>query len=195
MALGQQQRRGDAQVLGLSDGIGEVAADLPDLFELAPRQLELAPDDADLHPPPERQRPQRGIGCGFGDRDGPVGLGQRAVERPLLPIRDRQVVVAFGDALGHSSPLERGDGDLPGPDRFRVPPAQVADDPQIVGRAAGRGQIAVPAGDQQGLREVIRRFVDPPADKGDGAPRIEGVTLDRLVVPLARLLQRQIQPP
>ncbi len=55
--------------------------------------------------------------------------------------------------------------------------------------------IALPAGGHERLREVVRRLVDPPADQGDGAARIEGVTGDRLLVPLARLVQRHIQPP
>src|SRR5207247_8225281 len=84
---------------------------------------------------------------------------------------------------------------LPGPDRLGVPPAQRADDAQIVGAAAGHGEIAVPAGAHQGLREVIRCLVGPTADKRGGAPRIEGATLDRIIAPLARLVYRQIEPP
>src|SRR5438552_11669324 len=43
------------------------------------------------------------LGC----RDSLVGLGQRAVEGPLLAIRDRQVVAALGDALSPTGPGER----------------------------------------------------------------------------------------
>jgi len=76
-----------------------------------------------------------------------------------------------------------------------VPPAQVADDAQIVGAAAGRGKIGVQAREHERPRAVVRRLVDPPADQGDGAPRIEGATLDSLLASLARLVQRQVQPP
>src|SRR5439155_15372992 len=85
--------------------------------------------------------------------------------------------------------------DLPGSDRLRVASPQATDDAQVVGAAGGGGKITVPAGDHEGLREVICRFVDLPADQGDGAPRIESVTLDRLLVTRARLAQRPIEPP
>ncbi len=103
-------------------------------------------------------------------------------------------MVALGNALAQTCLVEGGGGDLPGPDRLRVPPAQVADDPQIVGAAADCGTIAVAAGGHEGLREAVRGLVDLPADQGDGAPRVEGVTLDRRVVLLARPLQRHIEP-
>ena len=135
------------------------------------------------------------IPLGFRVRDGAVGHCQRLAQRPLLPIRDRLVVLAFGHAPPQAGAVEGGRGDLPGPDRLRVPPPQVADDPQIVGAAAGGDGIAVPAGGQEGLREVVRRLVDPSTHQRDGAPRIEGVTLDRLLVPLAGQVEGQIEPP
>ena len=54
LAFGRQHRRRDPQVLGLADGIGQAAADLLNLFQLAPCQLQLTADHADLHPSPER---------------------------------------------------------------------------------------------------------------------------------------------
>ena len=73
-------------------------------------------------------------------------------------------------------------------------PPQVADDPQVVGAATRRGQIAVPAGGHEGPREAVRGLVDSPADQGDGAPRIERVTLDRRLGVPARLVEREIHP-
>ena len=128
-------------------------------------------------------------------RDGTVRRSQRLVERPLLPIRDRRVVMTLRDALPQASALEGGSGDVPGADRLRVASPQVTDDSQIVGAATGGGRIPVPAGREECLREVVRRLVDPTAHQSDSAPRIEGVTLDRMLVPLARPIQRDIQPP
>ena len=193
--LGHPHQRHDAQILGVADRIGHVAAQLADLVQVAPRRLQVAAVDVDLRPPPERQRPEGLIPGRRGLQGGAVGLRQRAVERPLLPIRNPEVVVALGDALTPAGPLEGGNGDRPGPDRLRVPPPQVADDPQIVGAAAGRRKIAVQAGDHEGARAVVRRLVDPPADQGHGPPRVERAALDSLLAPLVRLLQRDIQPP
>jgi len=195
LALGQEQRRPDSQILGLCRGVRQTTADRPHLIQVATRRLQLATAQADLCPPPERERQQRAIPDRFRLAGGLVGLCQRAVERPLLPIGDPQVVVALGDALPYPSPVEGAEGDLPGPDRLGVPPPQVTDDPQVVAAASRRGKIAVPARDHEGLREVVRRLVDPSADHGDRAPRIEGVTLDRPLVPPARFVQRQIEPP
>ena len=103
--------------------------------------------------------------------------------------------MTFGDAPPQAGAVEGGRGELPGSDRLGVPSPQVTDDPEIVGAAAGGGSVPVPAGGQEGLREVIRRLVDPPAHQGDGAPRIEGVTFDRLLFTLARLVERQVEPP
>ena len=74
-------------------------------------------------------------------------------------------------------------------------PPQVADDAEIVRAAAGHAEVPVPAGGHQGLREGVRRLVDPAADQRGRAPRVQGATLDRRVVPLAGLLQRHVQPP
>src|SRR2546427_9665463 len=103
--------------------------------------------------------------------------------------------MALGYAVAHTSPLEGGDGDLPRPDRLRVPPPQATDHAQIVGAAAGHRDIAVPARAHEGPGEVVRRLVDPSADHRDRAPRIEGLTLNRRLFPPARLLQRQLEPP
>src|SRR2546427_1399713 len=103
--------------------------------------------------------------------------------------------MALGYAVAHTSPIEGGDGDLPRPDRLRVPPPQATDHAQIVGAAAGHRDIAVPARGHEALGEVARRFVDPSAAHGDRAPRIERLTLDRPLVPPTRLVQRQIEPP
>ena len=103
--------------------------------------------------------------------------------------------MTFGDAPPQAGAVEGGRGELPGSDRLGVPSPQVTDDPEIVGAAAGGGSVPVPAGGQEGLREVIRRLVDPPAHQGDGAPCIEGVTLDRLLVPLAGQVEGQVEPP
>src|SRR3989454_292329 len=195
LALGQEQRRPDSQILGLCRGVGQTTADRPHLIQVATRRLQLATAQADLCPPPERERQQRAIPDRFRLAGGLGGLCQRAVERPLLPIGDPQVVVALGDALPYPSPVEGAEGDLPGPDRLGVPPPQVTDDPQVVAAASRRGKIAVPARDHEGLREVVRRLIDPSADQGDGAPRIESVTLDRPLVPPTRFIQRQIEPP
>jgi len=113
LVLGRQHRRRDPQILGLSDRVRQAAPDLPNSIELAPSPLEVAAREADLRPPPERLGLERVVSGRFGLRDGPVGLRQRPVERPLLPIRDRQVVVALGDALTQTGALEGGDGDLP----------------------------------------------------------------------------------
>src|SRR2546426_921749 len=103
--------------------------------------------------------------------------------------------MALGYAAAHTSPIEGGDGDLPRPDRLRVPPPQATDHAKIVGAAAVHRDIAVAARGHEGLGEVVRCLVDPSADHGDRAPRIEGLTLDRRLVPPARLVQRQIEPP
>ena len=50
--------------------------------------------------------------------------------------------------------------------------------------------IAVATGCHEGPGEVIRRLVDLPTDQGDGAARIERLTLDRLLVALSRLGER-----
>ena len=76
-----------------------------------------------------------------------------------------------------------------------MPPPEVADDAQVVGAAAGRGQVAIPAGGHQGPRAKIRCLVDAPADQRERAPGVERVPLDGLLVALARLVQRPIQPP
>src|SRR2546427_12667197 len=103
--------------------------------------------------------------------------------------------MALGYAVAHTSPLEGGAGDLPRPDRPRVHPPPATDPAQIVGAAAGHRDIAVAARGHEGLGEVVRCLVDPSADHSDRAPRVEGLTLDRRLVPPARLVQRQIEPP
>src|SRR5207249_11999728 len=42
---------------------------------------------------------------------------------------------------------------------------------------------------------VVGGFIEPPADKGDGAPRVERATFDRLLVAHARFVQRHLEPP
>jgi hypothetical protein len=195
ISFGRQHRRRDSQILGFTDRIGLLTPQVPHLLQFAPRRRQFAADHADLRPPAKRQRPQRAIPGRFRLRDGPVRFRQRAVERALLAIGDPQIVVALRGARPQPRPFEGRDRDLPRPDRFRVPPPQVADDAQVVGAAAGRRQIPVPARGHHGLRKEVGRLVDPPAHQRDRAPRIEGVTLDRLLVPLARPLQRHIQPP
>src|SRR2546430_17343315 len=83
--------------------------------------------------------PQRMVSRCLRFSDGPVRLCQRAVERALVPIGEPQVVVAVRDARPPRRPVEGGKGDLPRRDRLCVPAPQVADDPQIVGAAAGPG--------------------------------------------------------
>ena len=195
LALGHEQHRCDPQILRLAKGVGQVAADLPHLVQLAPRQLQLAAGYADVGPPPESHRPEGAIPRSFGFGDRLIGLRQSAVERPLLAIRDPQVVVALGDALPQTGFVKGGRGHLPGPDRLGVPPPEVADDPQVVGAAADRGAIAIAAGSHERPREVVPRLVDPPADQGDSASRIEGLTLERPLLSFARLFEGQIEPP
>src|SRR5439155_23973372 len=101
---------------------------------------------------------------------------------------------ALGDALTQTRALEGRERELPRPDRLRVASPQIADDPQVVGAATRRGQIAVPAGAHEGPCKAVCCLVDPPADQGDGAPRIERLTLDRRLVLPTRLVQRQIHP-
>src|SRR5438128_1098624 len=139
VALGHEQQRHRAQILRLYHGIDQPAADFRHPVQLAPSELQLARDHADLRASPERLRPQRAIPGRLGCRDSLVGLGQRAVEGPLLAIRDRQVVAALGDALSQTGPVERRERNLPGPDRLGVPPPQLADAPQILGAARPRG--------------------------------------------------------
>ena len=194
LALGRQHRCRDSEILRLSDGVGILATDFAHPVQVAARQLRLAARHADLGASPQRQRGKRAVSRRFGCRDRLVGFRQRAVELSLLAIRDPEVVVTLGDALLPTGAVEGGDGDVPGPDRFGVSPPQVTDDPQIVGAAADRGIVAVSARDHEGLREVVRRFVDPPADQRDGAPCVERVTFDCLLVQLARLVQRHLQP-
>ena len=146
LALRHQERRRDPQILGLPDCIEQPTAKLLNAVELAPRPLQLAAGHSDLRTTPERQRPECTIPVGVRQRDGTVGRRQRPVERPLLPVRDRLVVEAFGDAPLQAGALEGGRGDLPGPDRLRMPSPQVTDDPQIVGAAGGSRGIPVPAG-------------------------------------------------
>ena len=193
-AFGREQRCRDVQILGVFDRIAESAAELADLVHLAPCQHQLAAGHADLGASAERQRPERAIAGCFGLGDRLIGLRQRAVERALLPIGDPQIVAALRDALSQTRPVESGNRDFPRPDGFRVAPPQVADDPQVVGGPTGRGVITVPAGDHERLREVVRRFIDPPADEGNGTACIEGVTLDRALLQLARLMYRAVQP-
>src|SRR5207244_12498492 len=102
--------------------------------------------------------------------------------------------MALGYAVAHTSPIEGGDGDLPRPDRLRVPPPQATDHAQIVGAAAGHRDIAVPARGHEGLGEVVSCLVDPSADHSDRAPRVEGMTLDRRLAPPARLVLLHIAP-
>jgi hypothetical protein len=104
-------------------------------------------------------------------------------------------VAALRYALAQTSLVEGGDGDLPGPDRLHVPPAQVTNDPQIVRAAADRGTVAVPARGHEGLGEAVRRLVQLAADQGKGAPRVEGATLHRRLPLRARPVQRHIEPP
>ena len=99
VAVGHQQRGRHAQVLCLADGIAQLPADIPHLIQLAPRELQLAANHADLRASPERLRPERAIPGRLGRGDGPLGLDQRAVEGALLPVADPQVVAALGDAL------------------------------------------------------------------------------------------------
>ncbi len=128
LTVGHQQRRDDARILGLIGRIGHADAEVPNLVQLAPRQLQLAAGHVDLRPPPEREGPQRVIPrrLGFGDR--PVGLREGAVERSLLPVGDPEVVVALANTLPPAGPLEGGAGDLPGSDRLGVSSPQVTDD-------------------------------------------------------------------
>ena len=97
-------------------------------------------------------------------------------------------MVALGNALSHAGPAEGREGDLPGSDRLGMPTPQVADDAQVVGAAAGRGYIPLPARNHHGLREVVRRLVDPPADERRRPSCIESATLDHPLVPFARLV-------
>ena len=79
-------------------------------------------------------------------------------------------------------------------DRFGVTATQMADDAQIVRGAAGRGVIAVAARGHQGLGAEIGRFGEVAADEGDGAARVERVTLDAMLAELARPAQGAIDP-
>src|SRR3989442_11468112 len=103
--------------------------------------------------------------------------------------------MALGYAVAHTSPLEGGDGDLPRPDRLRVPPPQATDHAQIVGAAAGHRDVAVAARGHEGLGEVVRCLVDPSAYHGDLAPRIEGLSHYRRLLPPSRAFHRPIQSP
>src|SRR5205809_3598245 len=102
-------------------------------------------------------------------------------------------MVTFGDAPPQAGAVEGGRGELPGSDRLGVPSPQVTDDPELVGAPAGGGSVPVPAGGQEGLREVIVGPFDPPAHKAVGPPRIEGVRLNRRLVRLAAQSQRQAE--
>src|SRR5439155_1597974 len=194
LTVGHQQRRDDARILGLIGRIGHADAEVPNLVQLAPRQLQLAAGHVDLRPPPEREGPQRVIPrrLGFGDR--PVGLREGAVERALLPVGDPEVVVALANTLPPAGPLEGGAGDLPGSDRLGVSSPQVTDDAEVVGAAADGRRIAVQAGEHEGPRAVVRGLVETPADQRHGAPCVQCTTLDSPLPALARLLQRRIQP-
>ena len=195
VALGRAHGGRDPQIFGRSHGIREAASDLRHLRQVAARQLELTAQRADLRPAPQGERPERLVPSRLRFPDSAVGCGERAVRHPLQAVGDRQVVVALGHALSAARPLEGRDGDLPGPDGLRIPPAQVADDAQIVRAAACHGEVPVPAGAHQRLREGVRRLVDPAADERGRAPRIERAALDRVIALPARMIQRQIEPP
>jgi hypothetical protein len=194
LALGRQHQCRGPQVFGLVCRVGHATADLPNLVQLRSRELQLPAHHASLGASSEGQRPQRVVAGRLRFRHRPVGFHQSAIERALLPIGDPQVVVALSDALAPPRPFEGGARDLPGRDRLRMPPPQVTDDPQIVGAAAGHRDIGVPAGDHERPGAIIRGFVDPPADQGDGTPRIEGATFYRPLVAPTRLVQRYIEP-
>ncbi len=167
---------------------------LPDLLQLAARQLQLAADDVNLRPASQHQCPQRAIPGGFSLRDGAIGLREGAIERSLLAVRDPQVVTALGDTLSPGAPIEGRTGDFPGPDRFCESPPQVTDDAEIVGAAADRRQIAVEAGEHEGPRAVVRGLVETPAHQGHGTARVQRTTLDSALATFASLLERCVEP-
>jgi hypothetical protein len=194
LSLRHEQRRNDAQVLGLADGIEQAAADFVDLVQLAPRERDFAARYADLGPSPQCRCAQGAVARGFGFADGLVGFGQRAIEIALLAIGDAQIVPALGDALPQPRPCERGHGDVPRPDCLGAAARQIANDPQVVRAPPGRREIRNRARSHHGLREIVRRLIDASADERDRTARVEGATLDRVFVALAGLLQRAIQP-
>jgi hypothetical protein len=189
LTRGLEDRGRDSQILGLSDRIRQLGAQHPHPVQVASRLLHVAATHLDFRAPPERQRHERAIARCLGFRDRPFGLGERAVESALLAVANPQVVMALGHALAQAGSVEGGEGDLPGADRLGVACPKVGDDAQVVGAATGRGEIAVAASGHERLREVVRRLVDAAADQGQGAPCIEGLALDRGLVPLACLVQ------
>src|SRR5439155_9063518 len=120
--------------------------------------------------------------------------GQRLVEGLLLAVSIRQVVLAVGDPGLHAGAVERSGRDLPGGDGFGVTAAEMTDDPEIVGRAARGGMIAVSARRHQGLGYEFGRCGEVGADEGDGAARVERMTLDAMLAELARPAQGAIDP-
>src|SRR6185503_4768283 len=70
----------------------------------------------------------------------------------------------------------------------------MADDPQVVRGAAGRGVIAIAARGHQGLRAEIGRFREVPADEGDRAPGVERMSLDAMLPALTRAGEGLIDP-
>ena len=72
--------------------------------------------------------------------------------------------------------------------------AEMTDDPEIVGRAARGGVIAVAACRHQGLGAEIGCNAEVAADEGDGAARVQRMTLDAMLAELARPGQGAIDP-
>lgn len=194
LTLHRRHRRLHPQIPRLLDERRDPATDLPHALQVATRRLELTAEHADLRPAADRQRCHRLLPGRLGFRHGPVGLAKRRVERTLLPIGYAQVMGALRHAVADAGPLAGGPGDLPRFDRRRVPPPQMADDPQIVGGAAGRRQIAVPAGDLERAREIVPGLLDPPAHEGEDTPGVEGARLQRLLAAPAGAVERHVQP-
>ena len=194
LVLQRQHQRGDTEVLGFADGVGEAAADFAEAVELAARQVRLASGKAYLSPATQRRGEQRLVPGRLGGSDRLIGDGERFIECTLLAIRVCQVVVALRDAHLLADTVERGCGDFPRGNRFGMTATQVTDDAEVIGGATGRGMIAVAARRHERLRAEIGGFRQMAVDEGEGTTRVQRMALDRGLAEPAGLHQCELEP-
>ena len=169
----------DPQVLGLEDRVFELTVHREGSLRVPDGGLELAPGNPDLGQSREGLGLEHPVAQSLGLPQRRTGDPQRAVQLPLLPVGDPEIVLRLDDAAVIAGLFVRSDGAGVRPNRPAVVPLQVGDNAEVVGASADRDHIVVLHRLFLRPREEVRSLTDPAPLQRDRAAHVEGPHFQR----------------